>query len=297
MHIFVTGATGWVGSAVVRDLIDAGHTVLGMTRSEAGAAALTAAGAAVHHGTLEDLDSLRGGAAGADAVVHTAFNHDFSQFAANCALDQRAIAALGAALEGSTRPLLVTSGVAHLAAGRSATEAAAPPPNTAAYPRASEAALAAVRARGVRGATVRLPPSVHGDGDHGFIPMLIAVARAQGASAYVGDGQNRWPAVHRDDAARVYRLALEHGVDATVYHAIAEEGVAFRDIAEVIGRRLNLPVVSKTPAQAADHFGWFAAFVGADAPSSSAQTRASLGWEPRGPGLVADIDQPGYFAV
>jgi nucleoside-diphosphate-sugar epimerase len=293
MRIFVTGATGWVGSAIVTELIGAGHQVLGLARSDKGAQALTAAGAQVHRGSLADLDSLRSGAAQAEGVIHTAFNHDFSKFAANCAEDERAIEAIGTVLEGSERPLFVTSGVALLAPGRTATEE-----DTAdsSFPRKSESAAAALVKRGVRASLVRLPPSVHGHGDHGFVPILIRIAREKGVSAYIGGGLNRWPSVHRLDAARVYRLALEHGAPAGHFHAVAEEGVPLQQIAEVIGRRLNLPVVAKSPEEAAEHFGWFTMFAGLDAPTSSAHTRAQLQWRPQQPGLIADLDHPAYFA-
>ena len=295
MQVFVTGATGWVGSAVVKELIAAGHRVLGLARSDQGADALASTGALVHRGSLAELESLRSGARQSDAVIHAAFNHDFSKFAENCAEDERAIEALGSVLEGSNRPLLVTSGVALLSPGRTATETDAPPANSP-IPRKSEAATEALVTRGVTASSIRLAPSVHGHGDHGFVPILIGIARQTGVSAYIGDGLNRWPAVHRLDAARLYRLALKRGAKGERFHAVAEEGVPFLEIAEVIGRRLNIPVVSKSPVEAAKHFGWFSMFAGIDAPASSARTRAELGWKPEQPGLIADMDHPAYFA-
>lgn len=291
MRIFITGATGWVGSAVVNDLIGAGHQVTGLARSDDKAAALAATGSEVLLGTLDDLDALHGAAAAADAVIHTAFSHDFSRFAEGAEQDRRAIETLGRALEGSDRPLLVTSGVALLKPGRIATEADMQPFDPS-FPRQSELAARALAERGVRVASIRLAPSVHGLGDHGFMPMLIAVAREKGVSAYLGEGLNRWTGVHRLDAARLYRLVLEQGVTEPAYHAVADEGVPFKEIAEVIGRRLDLPIEPRGD----EHFGWFARIVGLDMPASSARTRSLLGWEPTGPDLLSDIDQRGYYA-
>ena len=297
MRVFVTGATGFIGSAIVQELIGAGHQVLGLARSDANASALIAAGAQVHQGNIEDPESLRKGAAASDGVIHTAFNHDFSNFKANTETDRRAIEALGSALAGSDRPLIITSGIGLLtpAPGRFAIEEDMP--TVSANPRiASEEAADAVAASGVRVSVVRLPPSVHGEGDHGFVPILIRIAREKGISVYKGEGLNRWPAVHRFDAARLYRLALEKAPAAgTRFHGIAEEGIPFREIAEVIGRRLNIPLVSKSPGEAADHFGWFAHFAAIDIPASGKQTQEQLGWRPSQTGLIADIDSDSYF--
>jgi len=295
MRIFLTGATGFVGSAIVPELISAGHQVVGLARSDENAKSLAAAGAQVHRGSIEDLDSLRSGAAAADGVIHTAFNHDFSKWAENCENDRLAIEALGSALAGSNRPLVITSGTGLVTQpdGRLAAEDDAP---TSTVPRIkSEQAATALAARGVHVSVVRLPPSVHGDGDHGFVPTLIRIAREKRAAAYVGDGGNRWPAVHRLDAAHLYRLVIERGTAGARYHGVGDEGVPFRDIATVIGQRLNVPVVSKTPEEAAEHFGWFAHFAALDTPASSEKTQRELGWRPTHAGLIADLQRGAYF--
>jgi nucleoside-diphosphate-sugar epimerase len=290
MRVFVTGATGFIGSAVVTELIAAGHQVLGLCRSSEKAAALAAAGAEVHRGSLDDLDSLKRGAARSDGVIHLAFNHDFSRFVANCEDDRRVITALGAALAGSDRPLIVTSGtgMAHTLPGQPAKEDGAVISAEVIPRAASEEAAASVAADGVNVSVVRLP-QVHDTVKQGLVTYAIAVARDKGVFAYVGDGRNRWPAAHVRDTARLYRLAIEKAEPGAKYHAVAEEGVALRDIAEVIGRRLNMPVRSIAPAEAQAHFGWLALFVQYDAPASSEATRKRLGWQPTGPGLLADL--------
>ena len=294
MRIFVTGATGFIGSAIVPELINAGHQVLGLTRSEAGAQSLIAAGAEAHRGNLEDLESLRAGAAKSEGVIHCAFDHDFSNFVANCEKDRRAIEALGGALTGSDRPLVITSGtgMGNAAPGQPATEDIFNPshPNPR---RASELAGASVSAAGVNLSVVRLP-QVHDTVKQGLITPLVALAREKGVSAYVGDGLNRWPAAHVLDVARLYRLALEKQEPGARYHAVAEEGVSARDIANVIGQGLKLPVVALSAAEASGHFGWLAMFVGLDMPASSAQTRERLGWHPTGPGLISDLERMRY---
>jgi nucleoside-diphosphate-sugar epimerase len=293
MRVFVTGATGFIGTTLVKELIEAGHQVLGLTRSDAGAKSLTAAGAQVHRGDLEDLESLRTGAAASEGVIHTAFIHDFSKFEANCEIDRRAIEALGSPLVGTNRPLIVTSGTASAyTPGRPSTEEDAP---NSPIPRVvSEQAAASVAAKGVRVSVMRLP-QVHDPVKQGLITYLIAAAREKGVSAYVGNGLNRWPAVHVLDAAHLYRLALEKGVAGARYNAVAEEGVPLREIAEAIGRGLKVPVVSKSAEEAAEHFGWLGFFVGHDIPASSALTQQRLGWRPTGPGLIADLNAMNYF--
>ena len=295
MHVFVTGATGWVGSVVIEELRAAGHTVTGLARSEEAAAALAAAGIAVQRGSLEDLASLRAGASAADAVVHTAFNHDFSKFAENGAVEQTAIAAIGEALAGTGKPLIVTSGVALIKPGHIVTEDDVRDPSVP-FPRDPETVALAFAERGVRVSVIRLSPSVHGTGEtHGFVPITIRLAREHGVAAYIGDGANRWPGVHRRDVARLYRLALERGAAKAVFHAVADEGVPFREIAGIIGRHTNLPVASIARDDAGKHFGWFAHFAQIDAPASSAKTRATLGWTPAEPALLDDLDSAAYF--
>jgi nucleoside-diphosphate-sugar epimerase len=293
MQVFVTGATGFIGSRIVSELIGAGHQVLGMARSDAGAQSLIASGAKVHRGDLEDLKSLRSGAAQADAVIHTAFIHDFSKFAANCEADKRAIDALGDALAGSNRTLIVTSGIGPLAPGRAATEEDAAIFNPA-MPRVSEQTGLAQASRGVNVSVMRLP-QVHDPAKQGLVSYMIQVAREKGISAYIGDGLNRWAAAHVLDVAHLYRLALEKHEAGTRYHAVAEEGVSMRAIAEVIGRGLQVPVVSLSREEAAAHFGWLAIPAGLEMPASSAQTREKLGWNPTGPGLVTDLENMRYF--
>jgi nucleoside-diphosphate-sugar epimerase len=308
MRIFVTGASGWIGSAVVPELIGADHQVVGLARSDASAAALTAAGAEVHRGSLDDLDGLRDAAAASDGVIHLAFKHDLAfsgDFQGAADADRRAVETLGEALAGSEKPLLIASGLLGVTPGHVATEQDG---------HGSHAALAAfgggpqarwetaeftlsLASRGVRSSVVRLPPTNHGDGDNGFIATLIGIAREKGVSGYIGDGTNRWPAVHRLDSAHLFRLALEAAPAGTTLHAAAEEGVPVREIAEVIGRHLDLPVVSVSPEGAGEHFTWMAGFLGLDAPASSAWTQELLGWQPTQPGLIDDLDQGHYFTV
>lgn len=294
MRIFVTGATGFIGSAVVKELISSGHSVIGLARSDAGAKSVVAAGAQVLRGDLRDLESLRSGATKSDGVIHTAFVHDFSKFKENCEIDKRAIEVLGSALEGSDRPLLVTSGLALVAAGRAATEEDAPVPVSASYPRASEVTALSLLERGVKASVVRLP-QVHDRVKQGLVTYLINIARQKGVSAYIGEGLNRWAAVHVLDAARLYRLALENGTAGAKYHAVAEEGVPVREIAEAIGRGLKLPTMSLFAERAGEHFGPLGLFAGLDLVASSALTQKWLDWRPTQTNLMDDLDHARDF--
>ena len=295
MRVFVTGASGWIGSAVVGELVEAGHQVIGLARSQNSATAVAAAGAEVHRGSLDDLDSLRAATEAVEGVIHLGFNHDFSDMAGAGRTERAAVQALCTTLVGSDRPFLFASGVAGLAPGRVATERDVVAWSGPDAPRGGAEALAFEYAeRGVRAVSLRFSPTVHGAGDHGFISTIVGVAREKGTSRYIGDGSNRWPAVHRADAAHLVRLALEQAPAGSVVHAVGEEGIAARDIAEVIGRQLAIPVTSVTPEDAAEHFGWIGAFYGLDIPASSVLTQQVLGWTPTHPGLLQDLEA-GYY--
>jgi nucleoside-diphosphate-sugar epimerase len=295
MRVFVTGATGFIGSAIVQELLAHGHTVLGLARSEGAAATLTQWGVQAHKGDLSDTDSLAAAAHACDGVIHMAFIHDFSRYEANAATDGLALSAMASALEGTDKPLVTTSVTTVLPPSRKGTELDAPALAGMASVRAVSEVVLAAAERGVRVSAVRLPPSVHDKGDHGFIPMLIDFARRTSVAAYVGDGSNCWPAVHRLDAARLYRLALEKAAPGTRLHAAAEEGIPMRAIAQAIGRGLGVPARSMTEDEAAAHFGWMAAFAAIDNPVSSALTRSTMGWQPQQAGLLADMQNSGYF--
>ncbi len=296
MRVFVTGATGFIGSAVVRELIDAGHQVLGLVHSDASAAAMTRLGGEVHRGELTDTESLAVAAQACEGAIHLGFIHGAMSFADAMAPDRLAIETIGTALAGTGRPFVATSGTVVLTSGRLGTEDDAGDPNApAGFRFPSEELALSLASQGVRACVVRPAPSVHGGGDKGLIPTLIALARKKGVSAYVGDGLNRWPAVHLLDAAHLFRLALENGTAGARYHAVGDEGVPFREIAEVIGRRLNVPVVAKSPDEASDHFGWLTFVVVADNPASNARTQQRLDWHPVQPGLIADLEEPHYF--
>lgn len=295
MRVFVTGASGFVGSAIVKELLQAGHKVLGMVRSDSAAEELSKTGAEVYRGNLEDLESIQKGTVGCDAIIHTAFNHDFSRFKANCEDDRKVILALGEALSGSDRPLVITSGVGLLNYGRPVTEDDRPAGSDIIPRAASEEAANAVADTGVHSYIVRLPPTVHGKGDHGFIPIVIGMAKEQGESIYIGKGNNQWAAVHRLDAAVLYRLIIEKQPAQRVFHAVDEGGIPFKKIATTIGEELNLPVVSKEEKEAEDHFGWFTHFAKIDCSASSGQTRKSLGWEPEQQSLLEDLVPGIYF--
>jgi nucleoside-diphosphate-sugar epimerase len=293
MRVFVTGASGFIGSAVVPELIEAGHEVVGLARSEGAATTIAALGANVQRGALDDVDSLRVGAEASDGVIHLAFIHDFSQYEHSVHADERAIDAMGTVLEGSDRPFLIASGLGGFASGAVVTERDMPEPQS---PRAAAArSTLDFATRGVRSGVVRLPPTVHGAGDHGFVATLVAIAREKGVSGYIGDGANRWPAVHRFDAARLFRLALENAPAGSILHAVGDEGVPTRTIAEIIGRHLSVPVVSVAPEAAGEHFGWLGRFFAFDVPASSALTREFYGWSPTHPGLVDDLERGHYF--
>jgi nucleoside-diphosphate-sugar epimerase len=307
MRIFVTGASGWIGSAVIPELIDAGHEVIGLARSDASAAAITAAGATPHLGTLDDLDDLRSVAASSDGVIHLAFKHDIAfsgGFEAAAAADRAAVEAFGDALAGSDRPLVIASGTLGLVLGQVATEQDGHGPMGDGHGfgsgpqirRATAEFVLSLAARGVRSSVLRLTPTVHGDGDHGFMATLVGIARTTGVSGYIGDGGNRWPAVHRFDAAHLFCLAVDHAPAGSTLHAVADEGVPVREIAEVIGRHLDVPVQSIAAPDAGAHFTWLAGFIGLDSPASSAATRELLAWQPTLPGLIEDLEQGHYFA-
>jgi len=296
MRVFVTGASGFVGSAIVRELLQAGHSVLGLVRSDAGAESVANAGAEVYRGDINDQEAIQKATEGCDAVIHTAFNHDFSRFKQNCEDDRKVIEALGDALAGSYRPLVVTSGVGILNLGnRQITENDNPASSDITPRAASEEAAHAVAAKGVKPYIVRLPPTTHGQGDHGFVPMIIDIAKQKGESAYVGDGKNRWAAVHRLDAAVMYRLIIEQQPEQVVFHPVAEEGILFRDIATAIGNGLGMPTVSKVGEDVKTHFGWFQHFASIDCLASSEKSRTTLGWAPVQPSLMDDLVPGIYF--
>jgi nucleoside-diphosphate-sugar epimerase len=301
MRVFVTGATGFIGRAITKELLAAGHEVLGLARNDAGAGALARSGVKVHQGELSNPDSLAAGARACEGVIHTAYNHEFATTTREAAseTDRRAVEAMARALEGSGKPLVVTSGTfmaTMVAPGRTSTEVDVLPDDALIPRAASEVAVRAAARSGVRASVVRLAPSVHGEGDHGFVPILIGIARRTGICAFVGDGANRWPAVHRLDAARLFRLALEKAPPGALLHGAAEEGVPMRAIAETIGKELRLPVRGLSKDEARKHFDWFAEFVAIDNPCSSAVTRRTLGWKPQGPDLLTDMRESGYFA-